>query len=193
MEIVKKIFLSHRFADKAIADTVRRHIGTWGFDNEIFQASAPGGGPTVGALVTEDIKDALYHAKLVILIYTLSDYDWAFCMWECGLATHPKRQDTRTIVFQCNPHDTPKTFEGQLLVKVDSEGIKNFTVQFFKHDSFFPGEEAVRQDIKEETVSNLSTALYNELKAAIPTGRLENRHRWDFLVLQLTPNEVISL
>ncbi|UCF94692.1 MAG: toll/interleukin-1 receptor domain-containing protein [Desulfobacterales bacterium] len=193
METVKKIFLSHRFADKPIADAVRRHLGNWGFDNEIYQASAPGVGPTVGASITDEIRDALYHAKLVILIYTLTDYDWAFCMWECGLATHPKSHDTRTIVFQCNPHETPKTFEGQLLVEIDPDGIKNFTDQFFELDAFFLGEPSVRQDIKDETVENLSTALYNDLKAVIPPGQLENRYRWDFLVLQLTQNDVSAL
>ena len=53
--------------------------------------------------------------------------------------THPTRADTKTIVIQCNPHDAPKTFEGQLLVEVEKESIKNFTIQFHREDNFFSG------------------------------------------------------
>lgn len=193
MPTERKIFLSHRFTDKQIADVVRRHLGIWGFDNVIFQASAPGLGPTVGEYITDAIKDALSQAKLVILIYTLTDQDWAFCMWECGLATHPKQGDTRTIVFQCNPYDVPKTFEGQLLVKVDKDGIKNFTTQFHRDENFFLGEPAVRAGITDETVENLSTAFYNDLRAVIPPGQREDRYRWDFLTLQLSQADTNEL
>jgi hypothetical protein len=165
-------------------------LGIWGFDTQIFQASAPGFGPQAGESITEEIKEALYCAKLVILIFTLHDYDWAYCMWECGLATHPKNSDTKTIVFQCNPHDTPKTFEGQLLVKIDQDGVKNFTIQFHRDHNFFPGEEAYRPDITDETIDNLTGNFYRELSEVIPPGHREERKRWDFLSLQLTKTEV---
>ena len=84
-----KIFISHRFADKAIADVVRQHLGIWGFDTAIFQASAPGLGPRAGENITDELKEALCNSKLVILLFTTTDYDWAYCMWECGLAHTP--------------------------------------------------------------------------------------------------------
>lgn len=189
----KKIFLSHRFADKAIADTVRQHLEDWGFDNMIYQASAPGQGPRAGENITDELRNALYEAKLVILIYTLTDYDWSYCMWECGLATNPKSADTRTVVFQCSPHDMPKPFEGQLRISVDKEGIRNFTAQLHREPDFFPGEPAFRPRITDESLERLSATLYNELHSVIPPGRREERYRWDFLTLQLTSPDVSDI
>jgi hypothetical protein len=37
----KKIFISHRFADKPIADVINRNLARWGFD-DIYQAGGPG-------------------------------------------------------------------------------------------------------------------------------------------------------
>lgn len=179
----RMIFLSHRFADKRIADVVRRHLGLWGFDTQCYQASAPGLGPKAGEFITLDIKEALYEAKLVILIYILTDYDWSFCMWECGLATHPTKTDTRTIVLQCNPNDTPRIFANQLLIEASEEGIHNFTIQFFREEGFFPGRPALRPDITDAVVADYSHAFYAELIASIPPGQHEERYRWDYIIL----------
>lgn len=187
------IFLSHRFADRAIADVARKHLGMWGFDNKIFQASAPGQGAAAGASITDEIKDALHDTKLFMLIFTLPDYDWSYCMWECGLATHPRNLNTRSIVLQCNPHEAPKTFEGQLLIRADEEGIKNFTTQLHRDEGFFPGEPAYRSDIADTTLNDLSTSFYTELERVIPKGRHEERHRWDFFTLQMTQAQIRDL
>lgn len=189
-----KIFLSHRHDDKNIADVVRKHLGRWAFDsNQVYQSSAPGLGVTVGDNIFEELKSALYNAKLVILIYTCADEDWSFSMWECGLATHPVKVDTRTVVFQCNPHNKPKVFEGQLLVRVDEQGISNFTTQFFREENFFPGEEALRPDITDETLRDYSTEFFNDLSAVLPVCQPEERYRWDFLTLRLSHAELIDL
>jgi hypothetical protein len=193
MPTEKTIFISHRFADKAIADVVRKHFHIWGFDNAVFQASAPGFGPRVGEFIADDIGNALYAAKLVILIYTLTDYDWSFCMWECGLATNPRNADTKTIVLQCNPHETPKIFEGQLLVKVTNDGIKNFVTQLHKDENFFPGEPPYRPNIAEEIIASYSESFLRELQNTIPCGQREERPRWDFVTLRSTQVDVATL
>lgn len=188
-----KIFISHRFADREIADIVRRHLGGWGFDNEIFQASAPGHGPAAGAAITDELKKALEEAKLFLLTFTLADHDWSYCMWECGLATHPRNLNTRTIVLQCNLHDSPKTFEGQVLVRVDPEGIKNFVTQLHRDENFFPGEPAYRPDITDDTINYYSESFYRDLEGVIPKGMHEERHRWDFLTLHMTQAQIEAL
>jgi len=78
-----RIFLSHRFADKPIADVIRRNLARWGFD-DIYQA-----GPRLGDPLTDELRDVLEDVDLVILVYTVTDEEWSWCMWECGLATHP--------------------------------------------------------------------------------------------------------
>lgn len=194
MPMRKNIFLSHRFADKPIADVVRKHLQIWGVQAECcYQASAPGNGPTIGDPITIELKEALYEANLVILIYTLADNDWSFCMWECGLATNPKKPDTRTVVFQCNPHDKPQVYEGQQLVLLDEDGIKNFILQFFKEDKFFPNECAVRPSVEDDIIQHYSSSLYNELRTVIPPGRREERYRWDSMTLQLINDDLINL
>lgn len=188
-----KIFLSHRHADKAIADVVRKHLGIWGYDNQVYQSSAAGLGPTFGENIGEELKAALYNAKLVLIIYTFADKDWSFIMWEAGLATHPLKLDTRTVVFQCNPHHMPKIFEGQRRVLVNEEGIRDFTTQFFRDEGFFPGEAAVYPDITEQTLHAHSTAFFNDLCAALPVCEPDERYRWDFLTLQLTYTDLKEL
>ena len=83
-----RIFISHRFDDKPIADVIRRNLARWGFD-DIYQAGAPGSGPRVGDSLTDELREVLEDVDLVILVYTFTDEDWSWCMWECGLATHP--------------------------------------------------------------------------------------------------------
>lgn len=188
-----KIFLSHRFADKPIADVVRRHLENWGFEGNCYQASAPGVGPMAGEFITNELREALYQAQLVILIFTLNDYDWSFCMWECGLATHPKKVDTRTVVLQCNPHDAPRIYEGHQLVDCNKDGLLSFVTQFFRDDGFFPGEPAIRPAITDGTITDYTESLYEDLMKVVPPGRREERYRWDFLTLQLTRADILEV
>jgi hypothetical protein len=60
-----RIFISHRFDDKPIADVIRRNLARWGFD-DIYQAGAPGSGPRVGDSLTDELRDVLEDVDLVI-------------------------------------------------------------------------------------------------------------------------------
>jgi TIR domain len=188
MAIEPKIFISHRLADKPIADVIRNNLRRWGF-NDVYQAGAPGAGPRVGESLPDELRDALDQASLVILVYTFTDEDWSWCMWECGLATHPRETDaTRVIVFRCSKYDTPRLFAQQVMVDVEPEGVRNFTRQLHRNEDFFKGlGKAYRPALSDEDLEYLSSALYNELKPVIPPGKREERYRWDRFTLKLEP------
>lgn len=188
------IFISHRHADAHIARVVKEHLMLWGFHNDaIFQSSGPGtspsagqGGPRPGGRLRDEIQAALYQTKVVILIYTQADEDWAWCMFECGLATDPQKPEgTRVILFQCNEYEPlPGPFEGEVVIKVDNNGIRGFTTHLLCEDEFIPGEPARFQG--DDPVRRLSDAFYAELRRVIrPPRPLEERHRWDSFTLRL--------
>ena len=185
----RRIFLSHRHADREIANVIRRHLELWNFPPEsIFQSSQPGQGALVGNPLSEEIETALDEAKVVVLLYTLADHDWSYCMWECGVATDPKKQgDTRIVVFQCSALDAPRVYKSHLLVKITQPSILDFTTQLYRKADFFPGESAYGPTVREETLREKSVALYDDLEAVIPAGTEENFPRWDQLTLQLMP------
>jgi len=181
------IFISHRFADRAIADVIRRNLRLWGFPY-IYQPGVPGAGPTFGHSLTDELRNVLEHIDLVILVYTFTDVDWSWCMFECGLATQPQQANTtRVVVFQCSKYDSPRQFAQQLNVNVDIEGIRNFTEQVHRRDGFFRDWPAIRPDLHDEDLESFSEAFYEDLRPVIPSGRLEERNRWDNFTLKLEP------
>ena len=49
--------------------------------------------PGVGRTLNAELRQALWGAGAVILVYTSPDEDWGYCMWECGVATLPHDAD----------------------------------------------------------------------------------------------------
>lgn len=182
------VFISHRHGDALIAQVVRKHLNLWGIaNNVIFQSSEPGLGARPGERLTDEIKAALYQSKLVLLLYTRTDEDWSYCMFECGLATDPQKpEQTRIIVLQCNDFESvPRMFEGDVVVRIDKKDIRNFTERLLKEDDFIPGEPARYPDASLETLADLSNRFYEELRDVIFPGRIGERFRWDRFTLKL--------
>ena len=192
---VKKtdIFLSHRHDDKPIADIIRRHLNKWGFDNKIFQSSSPGHGVVPGGQIKEDIKEALRQVKLLILVYTQTDEDWSYCIWECGLATDLNDRKNRVIVFQFPHNKTPKPFEDEEVVKIDESGVKDFVINFFTKEGFFLGQPAFKPDISNETLETYFDEFYQELKSVKIPGETKKRFRWDFFTLEMKPDDLAKI
>src|SRR5215468_4421154 len=91
------IFISHKHADHSIADVIREFVERRSNrEVTVFQSSSgESEGPELGRPLTNELKNALWKAGIVILIYTSEDQDWQWCMWECGVATNPHSPDTR--------------------------------------------------------------------------------------------------
>jgi hypothetical protein len=186
----RDVFISHRHADKQIADVIRTKLLEWGLPGQtIFQSSDVRHGPQIGDPLDHQLKRALHQANLVLLVYTFSDRDWSYCMWECGVATDPIEENTRIVVFQCTD-DAPGPFRAQVRIKVTEDDILRFTRQFHKDEDFFPGEEPFQAQTDDDILQRKSTSFYEELHDVIPPGRLKEVRRWAYLTLELDPELV---
>ena len=164
------IFISHRPADKEIADAIRDTLQDWGSGRiSIFQSSDPQRSTRIGEPLSAELKNALVNADVVLLVYTFTDQDWFYCMWECGVATDPERERTKVVVFQCTD-DMPAPFQDQVRVKITEEEIRKFTEQFHKNSDLFPEfDQAFSPDIEEDSIDRKSKALYERLIKVVPT------------------------
>jgi hypothetical protein len=134
------LFISHRHADKRIADVIREFVRMRSAGAvEVFQSSsAEARGPVVGENLNLQLMRNLWQANMVILVYTAEDEDWAYCMWECGVALQPQTPRTRIVVFQVGAR-SPAVFEGEARVDVhDFKTIESFTNDFLTGKDFFP-------------------------------------------------------
>lgn len=194
------VFISHRHADKAIAHVVNRHLAEWGIaERNIFQSSDPKQGSTAGQNQAQYLKSKLANTNLFILIYTHSDEDWAFCMWEAGIVQGRSDVNTRFVVFQ-GTEDAPKTFiMGKKLVSLFGlEEITRFTKDFHKTPGFIPPKDrnaspvALRPDTPESVIVERAKRFYQDLMPVLPADQ-HDTHLWDFIRLHLEPEPVEAI
>lgn len=183
------IFISHKHSDRAIANVVRSFITEQsGGRMRVFQSSDPSAsGPRIARHLNSELRKALWEASAVILIYTNPDSDWGYCMWECGVATHPESPDTSVIVFQCSS-SAPELFAGQVHVDTrQSTSVEKFVRQFMTDPEFLPpGHEPItgyeRNDPK---VAAVATRFLDDLRAVLPEGGIEEWPAHPYVQLQL--------
>ncbi len=186
------IFISHCHEDKEIASLLYNTFQDWTLGKvQVFQTSAARSGtPGPGQDLTKGLLNCLKQSHVVILIYTSSEYDWSYCMWECGVATNPARPDTKIIVFQCEG-DSPPPLPNLVYVKMEEESIRKFTLDFHHDPDFFPLHNApLAPDLGPEQIEIRSKQLQKGLfhfleKESGPNLKIDERNRWDFLRLGL--------
>jgi hypothetical protein len=164
------LFISHRHDDCAIADVLRRFIeARTGGRVRVFQSSSAGAkGPKQGENLSEELRQALWHASVVVLIYTTRDQDWSYCMWECGVAQLP--EPSSTVVFQC-ADQFPRVFADQVRVGVRNEqDIERFVNDLLTEPAYFPqlGRAATDFDAGTESVQEAAHELYRALQDVLP-------------------------
>jgi hypothetical protein len=134
-------FISHKHADSNIADVIRSFItmSTGGRVTVFQSSSAWADSPKVGRNLNKQLRETLWKTSVVILVYTAPDQDWNYCMWECGVASHPQSPDTKIILFQC-AGSSPSLFSEQVNVNVRNlVDIQKFTDELLTAPDFFPG------------------------------------------------------
>lgn len=192
-----RLFISHRHADRAIADAVRSFItDRSGNDVVVHQSSSSDAqAPKIGRNVNRELTTWLWKTDVLVLIYTGRDRDWDYCMWECGVATHSEADDTSVIVLQCG-RDLPRVFADQVAVDVrDSEKVRRFVNDFLTDPNFFPGrnEAVTRFQPNDTNVERAAQGLYDDLKKVVPPddeGQEETWHAVPFVRLGLTASQV---
>ena len=182
----KSIFISHRHADHDIATVFSKHFQMWNVPlEEIFLSSDYRASTIIGEPLRPQLKQALSEARLVLLIYTTSDADWEFCVWECGVATDPTDDTpTRVACFQVG-NQKSRVFEGETVFTLTRDNIAKFVEQFHRHVGFFREGEAYLPDVSSEILVERTDHLYNDLKQFAPQGPEEERSRWDRVTLQI--------
>jgi hypothetical protein len=193
------LFISHRHADQAIAEVLRKFVtDRSGGRIEVYQSSsAYADGPRVGRELHRELKERLWAAGVVVLVYTSPDEDWSHCMWECGVASHPQIPETKIVVLQCGPQSPSVYGESVRVIAQDPVDIQKFTREFLTNDDFFPGYgEAVAPwfDRNGEEVQQAARELHDTLTKILPTP--EEGEEWPtvpFLRLQLTYTEVDAI
>jgi hypothetical protein len=180
------LFISHKHDDKALAERIAKFVRTiTGGQVDVFLSSNPGfDGIRVGKPITEELKDALYRAGVVLLVYTSQDNDWSWCMWECGLADEPSSPDTKVIVIQCLP-DKPTVFEGKSRVQAwEEDSLVNLAKRFLEA-GFFPDFEGPFTGLKEPELASRAEELHEDLVQLIPSEPPENWSAWPFMRLEM--------
>jgi hypothetical protein len=132
--------------DQPIADVLRKFVtDRSGGRIAVFQSSsAQAENPRVGRELQKELKEHLWAAGVVVLVYTSPEEDWSYCMWECGVATHPARPETKIVVLQCGPQP-PSVYSDAVRVNaLDPTSVLKFTNEFLTSPDFFPNRrEAV--------------------------------------------------
>lgn len=185
-------FISHRGNDVAIADAVRRNLTDWGVKTQdIFQYDWAKSGLQVGGPLTDQLVNELKAAKLIILVYTVSDEDWSFCMWECGVAFDKIPQNSkRIVVLQCGK-DEPRLFRGDVLVKAqDQKSLEQFVRQAHLNENFWKDQPSLRGDLDEETLTSRFKKFHQSLSASLPKTEEEIIPRWDYFTLRLSKKDI---
>ncbi len=184
------IFISHKHSDRAIATVVRSFITEQSSGNvRVFQSSdAEGLGPRIARHLVTELRDALWEASMVILIYTTPDKDWGYCMWECGVAMLPGSPDTRITVLQC-ADTTPDVFDGQVHVNARQKtSVERFVREFMTDPNFLPhSTQAITGYEKSNPkVQSTSDKFFGDLQAVLPVDIGAEWPAHPFLQLQLT-------
>ncbi len=161
------IFISHRPADQKIADRIVSTLKDWDL-GQILICQSNDNPPNTHLRIPEQERNSLVLANVVFLIYTVSDQDWYYCMWESGLATDPAGLGTKLVIFQCAPN-LPPSLPNHTSVMLNELSIKKFTWDFHKNPTFFPGiTQAIAPDIGEREITARSNDLLMGLQALTP-------------------------
>jgi hypothetical protein len=187
------LFISHKHTDSKIADVINDFVTIRsGGRVKVFQSSSPwAAGPHAGRNLNKQLKEALWQTNVFILIYTAPDQDWNYCMFECGVASHPQSPNTRVILFQCGT-TRPSLFADQVNVNCRNlPDIQKFTDDLLTDPTFFSGfPGAITQFARSgREVAAAAAELYQKLLVSLPPEielPVEEWPAWPFLQLELS-------
>lgn len=191
------LFISHKHIDSKIADIVRSFVEMYsGGRVKVFQSSSPwADSPKVGRNLNRQLKETLWQADVLILIYTAEENDWNYCMWECGVASHPHSPETKIILFKCSA-TTPALFSDQVNVNArELVDIQKFADEFLTDSQFFPrfGNAVTAFPSHGQQVATAAVDLHQKLQDVLPSEKDDPSIEWPaypYLQLELNFEEV---
>lgn len=168
------VFISHRHADKAIADVVATFLDERSAGVATIHCSSNSGfaRPTAGDSLGGSLKRALGASDLVALIFTSAAEDWSWCMWECGVATDPDDERlTKVVVLQCGDA-VPAPYGDSVRVDVRSlDSLTGFVKTVLTTTDYFTDAEdpLTRFSGDSRQITEFATDLHAELGAVLAT------------------------
>ena len=185
------LFISHKHSDRRIAEVLATFVEERSTARiKVYLSSSPDfQGPRFGKALNAQLREALWNTEVLVLLYTSSDQDWSYCMWECGMASHPQSPNTTMIVFQCGT-DIPSPFQDVLRVNArNAEDLKRFTDQLLRDPKLFASSVgAIAPDLKDSHVESIAAELHSRLSLVLPPledGQVEQWPTWPYLRLEL--------
>jgi hypothetical protein len=192
------LFISHRHGDRHIANVLREFItNRSGGRVDVYQSSsAVADAPKAGRELNRELVEHLWTTNVVMLVYTNSEEDWSYCMWECGVATHPHSPETKVIVFQCGSRP-PAVYKQTVFVNArNTPDLQRLVNDFLTSRDFFPGLDEVMAPCfppNGDEVRSAALQLAEALADVIPSEEGEEGEDWStvpFMRLQLSYAEV---
>ena len=192
------LFISHRHGDRPIADALRDFVtNRSGGRVRVYQSSsAQAEAPRAGRELQRELIEHLWAADVVLLVYTGTEEDWSYCMWECGVATHPQSPETKLVVFQCGSRG-PSVYGHTVRVNVRNvTDLQRFVNDFLTSPDFFPGDrEVVAPGFVPNglEVRNAALQLGEALAEVVPSDDADEGEDWPtvpFMRLRLTYAEI---
>jgi hypothetical protein len=184
------LFISHRHVDRDIANVLRSAIEDWAAGEvKVYQSSFPGSAPRVGRGLNQQLREQLAEASVVMLVFTVNDANWSYCMWECGVATDPRSEDTNIVVIRFSD-DSPGPLGD--LVQVDArnlDDIHKLTRDFFTDEGFFPGFDGAfrpRMRAGDEALRRKAEQLFEQLRQVAPPPEYQGWPAWPYMILQIS-------
>ena len=194
------IFISHRHQDAHLAKALHDELRTWVDGRaEIYLSSLPGQGRP-GNDLNAFLKDKLKETDLFILLFTLADEDWSFCMWELGVVTGADTKPTRVVVFSC-ANKQPKVRVADAAYNArESKSIMDFVTVFhtdrawlIEHEETRAAAEPLFQVLNErngEALPDRGERLSKALETHLPNADVKWNERLEYLALSLPKENV---
>ena len=173
------IFISHRTTDALVADMLSDYLVACGFPKEmIFCSSLPGN--DVQEKISLEVKDALHHSAVNIMILSNDYYDSTYCLNEAGVIWY--LDDKASVIAIGLPEITPGNMIGfidsdyhlrRLDIDTDIAKIYDIVAKRIEHKSLSHATiTSETQKLKGRYQSFLVSRNYSVLEKANPGGRI---------------------
>lgn len=194
------IFVSHRHADEPIAEAISAHLKQWlNGRGEVFRSSKPGSGRP-GNDLDNVLQSQIKQTDVFVLVFTLADEDWSWCMYELGIAKGQDTKDTTVVVFNCTD-ERPKVRVANLEVNArEAASIMNFVMPFHTEPEWLIPDKKSRDSaselctglafLGEDTYLTRADELQLALAGVLPKSKAASIERLEHFSLALEPNDV---
>lgn len=190
------VFISHRHADREIANVIREWINDSTMGVTVYQSTHVRDSTRTGDRLAEVLRHQLHDSAVILCPFTGHGPDWSWCMWECGLATDPLAESTRVVILQFSD-DFPGPYGDLVRVDARDDGdVVKFATDFLTDPQYFPGhDQALRSDLVpgDPLLQRKASELFKALRRAGPPGPRETWESWSVLILEFPMDLVDSL